>query len=155
MNLADLMSQQSYDPWKAYGQSKLANLLFVRELARRVRAAGLDLVSVGAHPGISRTELVASGPAKGRGLFGAMMGLGTALVAQSARAGALPQLRASTDPAVVGGEVYGPRGLLEARGLPQRVGVAPQAQDDVAAGLLWEESVRLTGVAFDALVATG
>lgn len=151
MNLADLMSERAYDPWKAYAQSKLANLLFVRELDRRFRAAGVEALSVGAHPGVARTELVASGPASGRGVLGSLMKAGTALAAQGAAAGALPQLRAATDPVVAGGEVYGPRGLQEWRGLPQRVGVAPQAQDDTAAGLLWAESVRLTGVDFAAL----
>ena len=151
MNLADLMSEQSYDPWRAYAQSKLANLLFVRELDRRVRLAGLDLLSVGAHPGISRTELVASGPGSGSRVGGAVLAAGTALVGQSARTGALPQLRAATDPGVRGGEVYGPRGPKEVRGLPQRVGVAPQASDDTAAMLLWDESVRLTGVSFTEL----
>ena len=151
MNLADLMSERSYDPWKAYAQSKLANLLFVRELDRRFRAVGAEVRSVGAHPGGARTELVASGPASGGGVGGLLMRAGTALVAQGAATGALPQLRAATDPGAEGGEVYGPRGLQEWRGLPQRVGVAPQAQDDLAAGLLWDESARLTGVDYAVL----
>ena len=114
------MSERSYDPWRAYSASKLANLLFVRELDRRARRAGADLVSVGAHPGYARTNLVAAGPATGRRVTGAVLRAGTALVGQSARAGALPQLRAATDPEVRGGEYYGPRGPGEQRGLPKR-----------------------------------
>jgi hypothetical protein len=80
---------------------------------------------------------------------------GTALVGQSARAGALPQLRAATDPGVRGGEYYGPRGPGEQRGLPKQVRTSANARDDQAAGLLWAESERLTGVTFAALDAAG
>ena len=117
-----------------------------RELDRRARQAGVDLVSVGAHPGYARTNLVAAGPATGRRLTGGVLRLGTALVGQSARAGALPQLRAATDPEVQGGEYFGPRGPAEQRGLPKRVRCSANARDDRAAGLLWAESERLTGV---------
>ena len=76
LDFGDLMSERSYDPWRAYAGSKLANLLFVRELDRRARAAGVDLVSVGAHPGYARTNLVAAGPATGRRLTGASAAAG-------------------------------------------------------------------------------
>jgi NAD(P)-dependent dehydrogenase (short-subunit alcohol dehydrogenase family) len=153
LDFGDLMSERSYDPWRAYASSKLANLLFVRELDRRARDAGVDLVSVGAHPGYARTNLVAAGPATGRPLTGAVLRLGTALVGQSARAGALPQLRAATDPEARGGEYFGPRGPAEQRGLPKRVRCSANARDDRAASLLWVESERLTGVVFHALAA--
>ena len=153
LDFGDLMSERSYDPWRAYAASKLANLLFMRELDRRAREAGTDLVSVGAHPGYARTNLVAAGPATGRRLTGGVLRLGTALVGQSARAGALPQLRAATDPEVRGGEYYGPRGPAEQRGLPKKVRCSANARDDRASGLLWAESERLTGVGFDALDA--
>src|SRR3954451_2199075 len=71
MTVDDLLSERRYDPWQAYARSKLANLLFVRELDRRSRAAGIDLVSVGAHPGYSRTRLVANGPALWHPVLGA------------------------------------------------------------------------------------
>ena len=151
LDLADLMSERSYDPWRAYSASKLANLLFVRELDSRARRAGADLVSVGAHPGHARTNLVAAGPATGRRVTGAVLRAGSALVGQSARIGALPQLRAATDPDVRGGEYYGPRGPGEQRGLPRRRRTGANARDDRAAGLLWAESERLTGVTFEAL----
>jgi NAD(P)-dependent dehydrogenase (short-subunit alcohol dehydrogenase family) len=155
LDFGDLMSELAYDPWRAYAGSKLANLLFMRELDRQARAAGLDLVSVGAHPGYARTNLVAAGPATGRRLTGGVLRLGTALVGQSGRSGALPQLRAATDPEVRGGEYYGPRGPAEQRGLPKKVRCSANALDDRAASLLWVESERLTGVTFDALDAAG
>jgi NAD(P)-dependent dehydrogenase (short-subunit alcohol dehydrogenase family) len=151
LDLTDLMSERSYDPWRAYSGSKLANLLFVRELHSQARRVGADLVSVGAHPGYARTNLVAAGPAGGRRVTGALLRAGTVLVGQSARSGALPQLRAATDPEVRSGEYYGPRGPGEQRGLPKRVRTSANARDDRTAGLLWAESVRLTGVTFDAL----
>jgi NAD(P)-dependent dehydrogenase (short-subunit alcohol dehydrogenase family) len=149
LDFGDLMSERSYDPWQAYARSKLANLLFVRELDRRARAAGVALVSVAAHPGTARTHLVAAGPATGRPLTGAVLRAGTAVLGQSARAGALSQLRAATDPDVRGGDYFGPRGLLEQRGLPHRAPRSANARDDQAAARLWDESERLTGVRFD------
>jgi NAD(P)-dependent dehydrogenase (short-subunit alcohol dehydrogenase family) len=145
-----LLSERRYDPWQAYARSKLANLLFARELDRRVRGAGLDLVSVAAHPGYSRTRLVANGPAQGHPVLGALFRGGTVLVGQSARTGALPQLRAATDPSVRGGDYLGPR-VLGWRGRPVRSLRAAAARDDEAAAALWAESERLTGVRFDAL----
>ena len=155
LDFADLMSERSYDPWRAYSGSKLANLLFVRELDTRARRVGAELVSVGAHPGHARTNLVAAGPATGRPFTGAVLRAGTALAGQSARTGALPQLRAATDPAVRSGEYYGPRGPGGQRGLPRRVRTSANARDDRAAALLWAESERLTGVTFEALDAAG
>ncbi len=154
MTVDDLMSEQRYDPWQAYARSKLANLLFVHELDRQVRAAGVDLVGVAAHPGYARTRLVANGPARGNPVLGAFFRAGTALVAQSARSGALPQLRAATDPAVRGGDYLGPR-LLGWRGRPVRSRRAAAARDDASATALWAESERLTGVRFDALQPAG
>jgi NAD(P)-dependent dehydrogenase (short-subunit alcohol dehydrogenase family) len=150
MTVDDLQSEQRYDPWQAYARSKLANLLFARELNRRVRAAGVDLVSVAAHPGYTRTRLVANGPAQGHPVLGAAFRAGSALVGQGVRSGALPQLRAATDPAVTGGEFVGPR-VLGWRGLPVRARRAAAARDDGSQDALWAESERLTGVRFDLL----
>jgi NAD(P)-dependent dehydrogenase (short-subunit alcohol dehydrogenase family) len=150
MTVDDLLSERHYDPWQAYARSKLANLLFVRELDRRARTAGTDLVSVAAHPGYSRTRLVANGPARGHPVLGAVFRGGSVLVGQSARTGALPQLRAATDPTVQGGDYLGPR-VLGWRGRPVRSPRAAAAADDVSAAALWAESERLTGVDFDAL----
>jgi NAD(P)-dependent dehydrogenase (short-subunit alcohol dehydrogenase family) len=154
MSIGDLGSERSYHPWQVYARSKLANLLFVRELDRRAAAAGADLVSVGAHPGYTRTSLVANGPAQGHPVLGAVFRAGTAVVGQTVRTGALPQLRAATDPAVRGGQFYGPR-VLGWRGLPVRAPRSRAAQDDVSAAALWEESVRLTGVRYPELEPSG
>ena len=152
MNFDDLMSERSYRPWQAYAQSKLANLLFMRELDRRVRAAGLDLVSVAAHPGYASTNLQSVGPQMaGRRLTGAVMKAGTMVLAQSAGNGALPQLYAASAPGVRGGDYYGPRGLAEQRGLPRKVAMSANARDDSAALLLWERSAVLTRVQFASL----
>jgi NAD(P)-dependent dehydrogenase (short-subunit alcohol dehydrogenase family) len=152
MNFDDLMSEQSYRPWRAYSQSKLANLLFMRELDRRVRAAGLDLLSVAAHPGYASTNLQAVGPRMARRrLTGVVMKVGTLVLGQSAANGALPQLYAATAPGRHGGDYYGPRGLAEQRGLPKKVSMSANARDDRAALLLWERSVLLTGVEFASL----
>jgi NAD(P)-dependent dehydrogenase (short-subunit alcohol dehydrogenase family) len=152
MNFDDLMGEQSYRPWQAYSQSKLANLLFMRELDRRVREAGLDLLSVAAHPGYAVTNLQSVGPRMARRrLTGAVMRLATSVLGQSAANGALPQLYAATAPGVEGGDYYGPRGVGEQRGLPKKVSMSANARDDTAARRLWEQSALLTGVQFTAL----
>ncbi len=154
MTVDDLLSERQYDPWQAYARSKLANLLFVRELDRRARAAGADLVSVAAHPGYARTKLVANGPAQGHPVLGGVFRTGTVVVGQSARTGALPQLRAATDPTVLGAEYLGPR-ILGYRGRPVRSPRSAAAKDDASAAALWAESERLTGVRFDSLAPAG
>jgi NAD(P)-dependent dehydrogenase (short-subunit alcohol dehydrogenase family) len=152
MNFDDLMGEQSYRPWQAYSQSKLANLLFMRELDRRVRQAGFDLVSVAAHPGYAVTNLQSVGPRMARRrLTGAVMRLATSVLGQSAANGALPQLYAATAPGVESGDYYGPRGVGEQRGLPKKVSMSANARDDGAALRLWEQSTLLTGVDFAAL----
>jgi NAD(P)-dependent dehydrogenase (short-subunit alcohol dehydrogenase family) len=149
LRLDDLMSEQSYDPWQAYYRSKLANLLFMRELGRRAAVADVDLVSAAAHPGWARTNLQYVGArATGRRGGVAVARAANAVLGQSATTGALPQLRAATDPEVRSGDYFGPRGLGEQRGLPRRVGMSRAARDDRAARLLWEASERLTGVGY-------
>lgn len=136
----DLMGERKYMRWTAYGQSKLANLLFLRELARR--AAGRVLVA-GAHPGYAATNLQAA-----PGLPGRVMALGNRLIAQSDQDGAMPQLYAATMPDVTTGEYFGPSGLLGLRGAPHRVMPVKAAQDDAAAARLWSVSEQLTGVTY-------
>jgi NAD(P)-dependent dehydrogenase (short-subunit alcohol dehydrogenase family) len=149
LDLGDLMSEQSYDRWQAYFRTKVANLLFMRELGRRAAMARVDLVSVAAHPGWARTNLQYVGPrTTGRRGGVAMSRIGNAVLGQSAATGALPQLRAATDPTVRSGDYFGPRGLLEQRGLPRRVRMSRTARDVTAARLLWEVSERLTGVRY-------
>jgi NAD(P)-dependent dehydrogenase (short-subunit alcohol dehydrogenase family) len=144
--------RRRYLRWPAYGQSKLANLLFTRELARRAHEAGSSLVAVAAHPGNSATHLLAtSTDASGYRLVGQVMNWGNRLIAQPDSAGALPQLYAATMPDVIPGEYFGPDGLFQLRGHPTRVGSSAAARDDEAARRLWQLSEELTGVkyAFD------
>lgn len=142
MRFEDLQSERSYSRWGAYGQSKLANLLFARELGRRYPA----LRVVAAHPGYAATHLQNG---HGSSLLAGVMKVGNALLAQSDEGGALPSLYAATMPDVRTGDYWGP-GLLEMRGTPKRVGRSAAASDDAAAQRLWEESERLTGVVYPA-----
>ncbi len=136
----------SYRKWEAYGKSKLANLLFMLELDRRVRAAGVDLLSVGAHPGYASTHLQAAGPElAGRALQARLWGAATRAVAQSAAAGAWPSLYAATYPDLRPGSFVGPS-FFEYRGTPKVVLPTRTAQDPELAERLWAWSVEATGV---------
>jgi NAD(P)-dependent dehydrogenase (short-subunit alcohol dehydrogenase family) len=145
MDFDDLMGERRYGRFSAYTQSKLANVLFALELHRRAAAAGTELVSVLAHPGVARTNLARTG-----GLLRGLLVTLAKLPAQSAAAGALPSLYAAAAPDVGGGDFFGPDGLAERRGHPTRVRPAAQALDRGAAGRLWEASEELTGVRFSA-----
>lgn len=146
MNFEDLQSEHGYDAWRAYGQSKLANLLFVLELQRRLTAAGSTTIAAAAHPGLSRTNL---GHDSSGGLISRAYSLVRPVmdrvISQSAQMGALPTLRAATAPGVRGGDYYGPSGLGEQRGAPKLVGMTDAAKDDAAARRLWAVSEELTG----------
>ena len=145
----DLQGEQSYGPWTAYSQSKLANLLFAFELDRQARARGLDLLSVAVHPGVSATKLQIAGPRLGhQGLLTRCRLYFVRRIGQSAAHGALPSLYAATAPEVVGGAFYGPNGPGHIRGAPTRVPPAPEALDEQVAQRLWEVSERLTGIRF-------
>ncbi len=138
-----------YRPFAAYGRSKLANLLFAFELDRRAAASGAPVVSVAAHPGYAATNLSRSGPARGaRRLELVATALGERLLAQSAADGALPQLRAVTEPDVPGGTYFGPGGLLGLRGSPVRVAPSRRSLDRATAEALWAWSERATGVVY-------
>ena len=143
----DLQSERSYDRTAAYGQSKLANLLFTYELQRRLAAAGATTSAVAAHPGVAATELGRNAQLPVR--IG--MQLLTPLM-QRPDAGALPTLRAATDPGVRGGQYYGPSGLGEARGHPVLVTSSPDSHDPAVQARLWTVSEELTGVRFPALI---
>ncbi len=141
----DLQSEQGYKPWRAYGQSKLANLLFCFELQRRADNAGSTLISVAAHPGYAATNLQTGTSSRLQDL---VMGVLNKVVAQSAEAGALPTLMAAT--AELPGAAYiGPNGPGEARGRPHLVGASDAATDVQTAAQLWTVSEELTGVSFD------
>ncbi|MEU4994869.1 oxidoreductase [Streptomyces sp. NPDC021622] len=151
IDIDDLNSERSYRRWIAYGRSKTANLLFVHELARRLAAAGSDVVAAAAHPGYASTNLQAAAPRmEGRKAAERFMRIGNGLVAQSADAGALPTLFAATAPGVRPDSFTGPR-ILGWRGAPARSWRAGWTKSDVAAGRLWEASEGLTGVGYGEL----
>jgi len=146
----DLQHDEEYDKWGAYGQSKLANLLFAYELDRRLRAAGASVTSVACHPGFAATNLQLRGPqAEGSRLRLLGMKAVNAVVAQSAAAGAWPLLYAATNPDIDGGEYVGPGGLLNARGNPTEQESNERSRDEATARRLWSVSEDLTGVGFD------
>ncbi len=153
VDLDDLnFDHRRYSPWPAYGQSKLANLLFMAELDRRAQANGWSLRSVAAHPGYAATNLQFAGPAWAHNPVGKQMTrLMNAVVGQSAASGARPQLYAATMPDVRGGDYFGPDGPFESRGAPKRVGRSKAAHDAGIAARLWELSEELTAVHYDAM----
>ncbi|MEZ5411551.1 MAG: SDR family NAD(P)-dependent oxidoreductase [Acidimicrobiales bacterium] len=142
-------SLDGYRWWPAYAASKLANLVFARELDRRLRAAGLPVASLAAHPGVTHTNLVSTRFAGAGRLNTAARRValaGSRLVLAPAEAGAQPILRAATDPEAVGGSYWGPSGFRQYRGRAVSVEPPPSATDPGLGPALWAESVRLTGV---------
>src|SRR4051794_21774367 len=145
----NLQGERHYQRWLAYGQSKLANLLFAFELARRAALADLDLTSVAAHPGYAATNLQTQGARmENSRVKAAMAELGNRLFAQSDAEGALPALYAATMPDVTGGEYFGPDGHSGARGYPTRAQTSGSARDPELAARLWAVSEELTGVTY-------
>ena len=141
INFDDLQSQRSYSRVAAYSQSKLANLMFTYELQRRLSGAGTT-IAVAAHPGLASTELARYTPAITAFFY--------ARVSQQAAMGALPILRAATDPAVAGGQYYGPGGFFGTRGYPKPAHSSRQSHDTAIQRRLWAVSEELTGVTFPA-----
>ncbi len=146
INFEDLQSQRSYNNWRAYGQSKLANLMFCFELQRRATAAGSPLRSLAAHPGYAATNLQFAGPS--RFYERALMAVSNKVVAQSAEMGALPTLYAAVVD-LPGGTFVGPDGFAEQRGYPHVVTAAGKAYEQSAWRRLWEISEELTGVSYE------
>jgi NAD(P)-dependent dehydrogenase (short-subunit alcohol dehydrogenase family) len=149
MNFDDLHSTKSYSPSGAYGQSKLANLLFAFELDRRLRAAKSPIMSIAAHPGVADTNLFKTGghsaPEK---TLRRIVGHAIGVFLNTDSEGALPTLYASTAATAESGGYYGPQGFQEMRG--EQVGpaqIAPQASDPAAAARLWQVCEELTGIA--------
>jgi NAD(P)-dependent dehydrogenase (short-subunit alcohol dehydrogenase family) len=150
----NLQGERHYQRWLAYGQSKLANLLFAFELARRAALADVDLTSVAAHPGYAATNLQTQGARmENSRVKAAMAELGNRLFAQSDAQGALPALYAATMPDVGGGEYFGPDGRSGMRGHPTRAHTSKSARDPELAARLWAVSEELTGVTYDRLAA--
>jgi NAD(P)-dependent dehydrogenase (short-subunit alcohol dehydrogenase family) len=146
----DLHGERRYQRWLHYGQSKLANLLFCYELDRRLRAAGLPLLSAACHPGYSATNLQFVGARMdGSRSMERLMGWANRVFSQDARMGALPTLYAATAPDVQGGDYYGPDRMFETRGHPKKVGSSTRSRDAESARRLWELSERATGVRYE------
>jgi NAD(P)-dependent dehydrogenase (short-subunit alcohol dehydrogenase family) len=139
VNFDDPRAERSYSRVAAYGQSKLANLMFTYELQRRLSGAGTT-IAVAAHPGLADTELTRYSPGVTRPL--------ASLISQKAMMGALPTLRAATDPGVLGGQYYGPGGLFRTRGYPKLTESSRQSHDPAVQRRLWTVSEELTGVTF-------
>ncbi|HXQ58102.1 MAG TPA: SDR family NAD(P)-dependent oxidoreductase [Actinomycetes bacterium] len=140
VNFDDLQSERSYSRVAAYSQSKLANLMFTYELQRRLSGAGTT-IAVAAHPGLANTELTRNTPPITAFFYARVM-------SQKAAMGALPTLRAATDPGVLGGQYYGPRGFFGTRGYPKLAKSSRQSHDTAIQRRLWAVSEELTGVTF-------
>ncbi len=154
LNLADPnFRSRIYTPVTAYGQAKLANAVFARELDRRLREAGADVRSIGAHPGYTTTQLSANMARSRRGIGRAIVSgfgaIGNAVLGQDVRIGALPQLFAAVAEQAEGGKYYGPSGFQEMHGSPEQLPFPPGARDDAAGSRLWEVTAELTGVTPD------
>lgn len=146
IDFEDINASASYRPMPVYSQSKLACLMFSLELQRRSDKGQWGVTSIGAHPGIARTDLLHNAPGRGSavGLVRSLLWFLFQPVAQ----GALPTLFAATSPEAVPGGYYGPRNLGETRGAPAMARIPPQALDAGVAKRLWEVSENLTGVSF-------
>ncbi|MET7767943.1 oxidoreductase [Nocardia sp. NPDC005366] len=144
IDLDDLnWERRKYQRWNAYGQAKLANLMFAYELQRKLTAAGSSKLSVAAHPGYAATEL----QSHTESFFDPLMSVGNRLFAQSAEMGALPELYAATA-SVEPGAYYGPTSLGGMRGYPGRSGSSKASKDEKVAAELWDLSEKLTGVTY-------
>ena len=145
----DLQAERSYNPIHVYARSKLAMLVFAIEMHRRTQRNGWNLVSVAAHPGWARTEIIGNGIGEGvPGIKAWLITQAFGTVAQSARDGALPSLYAAMAPGVKSGAYYGPTGPGETRGAPGEARIFPQAADPVTGSRLWTLSEQLTGLSF-------
>ncbi|HEY6881268.1 MAG TPA: hypothetical protein VI299_24750, partial [Polyangiales bacterium] len=150
LRLDDPAWELRYNRWFAYSMSKLANLMFTYELARRCEERALRLVAAAGHPGYASTNLELRA-VEGRGrLRSTLVRFYSPLLAQPAASGALPQLYAATAPGVRGGDYYGPR-LLQVWGSPKKVGSSRRSRDAETMKRLWELSEQLTGVEYAAL----
>ncbi|CAB4880076.1 unannotated protein [freshwater metagenome] len=139
----DLAAERHYRRWARYGMTKVSNLLFIYELQRRLEAAGQGTIAAACHPGGSNTEL-----ARDAGTLMKISQPVAKLVMQPAAMGALPTLRAATDPTVQGGDYYGPDGLTQTRGYPVKVHSNAYSHRADVATRLWLESEELTGVEY-------
>jgi NAD(P)-dependent dehydrogenase (short-subunit alcohol dehydrogenase family) len=145
INFDDPMFTDDYSPTKAYGHSKLANLMYGLELARRLEAAGSSVISVTAHPGYSATNLQSSGPT---GFLQMLYKVSNPLMAQSAAAGAVPEVLAAAGIEAENGAYYGPTKFGESRGSIGESRISDAAKNEAAASRLWSLSEELLGINF-------
>lgn len=145
MNFKDVMHKSGYTPMRAYSQAKLANLLFIKELDRRLRASGDTRAAIACHPGYSATNLQSTGPT---GAFKAVYSLTNKFMAQPAAKGAWPTLLAAADTDAQSGGYYGPTGFLDAAGPVGEASITPQGCDMDHAARLWTLSEELVGETF-------
>lgn len=149
IRLDNMHAERSYNKYRAYCDSKLANLMFALELQRRFERAGLSAQSIAAHPGYAATNLQFAGPAMTQSALGTLaMRWSNRLVAQPADVGALPALYAATSPDLPGGSYIGPARLFETRGYPAPARIPHPARDLAMQVRLWDKSTDLTGVRF-------
>jgi NAD(P)-dependent dehydrogenase (short-subunit alcohol dehydrogenase family) len=148
IDMGDLQSVSRVNPMAAYGRSKLANLMFTYELQRRLEAAGLPTIALAAHPGTARTELTRHMSAVSNAAMSPRFRLLNSWWVQDQEMGALPTLRAATDPDAMGGTYYGPSGLMQFTGSPVRVRSSTRSHNAELQRKLWAESGRLTGVSY-------
>ncbi len=148
LNFDDLQSERAYSPTKSYGQSKLANLLFARELDRRSRAGNWGVMSVAAHPGMAITELTKPRPGQPVIRINVLVDFLLPFIGHDAASGALPILYAATAAAAAPGDYYGPTGFLELKGPPGPAKSGKLSRDVEVASRLWAEAEQLTGVPF-------
>jgi NAD(P)-dependent dehydrogenase (short-subunit alcohol dehydrogenase family) len=146
----NLQRERGYEGWDAYNASKLANILFAKELDRRARAAHSRLLSLAVHPGVSTTSIFENGPGT-TNLKAIMVKLLAPVMMQNDEAGALPTLYAATSSEAHGGEYIGPDGFGELKGSPVVVKPRPQALDTAVGERLWAVSEELTGVHYPSL----
>ncbi|MBW6439095.1 SDR family NAD(P)-dependent oxidoreductase [Actinoplanes hulinensis] len=147
LDFEDLMHERDYRAASAYGRSKLATTIFGIELDRRLRAAGSSIVSTLAHPGLTRTNLTPRAW-EHRGRLGRLIASAGLLATQPVEQGALPQLRAATEPGVRGGQFFGPGRLWETRGPVAEASLSPEATDPAVGERLWATAENLTGISY-------
>jgi NAD(P)-dependent dehydrogenase (short-subunit alcohol dehydrogenase family) len=148
VNFADLNSARHYQRMLAYGQSKLANLMFTYELQRRLAAANAPTIALAAHPGTARTDLTRHMSGLANAAMGPRFRVVNSWLVQDSAMGALPTLRAATEPAAVGGTYYGPDGFMQLTGNPVVVTSSNRSQNRQAQRRLWVESEQLTGITY-------
>ena len=146
----DLQATKAYRGMRTYGATKLANLLFARELQRRSDANGWNILSAAAHPGFARTDLIANGPGEMTGIAGIGSALIQSFASHDATGGAMPTIVAATAPQVQKLDYYGPSHMLEMNGPPKPARLPRRAKDDEVARRLWTVSEQLTGVTYAA-----